>query len=121
MTLLGIHHVSINVTDTAEAVDFYTSVLGLTVRTDRPDFSFAGAWLDLAGQQVHLLEIDMPDDRGQHFAIGVDDIDTFVAEIRAHGVAVSDPKPVGSGLQSFLHDPSGNLLELNQQDRASAT
>lgn len=114
MTPLGIHHVSINVTDTASAVEFYTSVLGLTERGDRPDFSFAGAWLDLAGQQVHLLEIDMPDDCGQHFAIGVAALDTVVAEIRNKGVTVSDPKPVGSGLQSFLHDPSGNLVELNQ-------
>ena len=114
VTPLGIHHVSINVTDTAAAVDFYTSVLGLTVRTDRPDFSFAGAWLDLAGQQVHLLEIDMPDDRGQHFAIGVADLDAVVSEIRGRGITVSDPKPVGSGRQSFLHDPSGNLVELNQ-------
>ena len=53
MTPLGIHHVSINVTDTASAVDFYTSVLGLTERDDRPDFSFNGAWLDakLAGRE----------------------------------------------------------------------
>lgn len=114
MTPLGIHHVSINVTDTASAVEFYTSVLGLTERDDRPDFSFPGAWLDLAGQQVHLLEIDMPDDRGQHFAVGVADLDAAVAEIRGQGVTVSDPKPVGSGRQSFLHDPSGNLVELNQ-------
>ena len=116
MTPLGIHHVSINVTDTAAAVEFYTSVLGLTVRDDRPNFSFAGAWLDLAGQQVHLLEIDMPDDHGQHFAIGVADLDGAVAEIRDRGVTISEPKPVGNGRQSFLHDPSGNLVELNQSN-----
>jgi catechol 2,3-dioxygenase-like lactoylglutathione lyase family enzyme len=114
MRPLGIHHVSINVRDTATAVDFYTGVLGLTVRTDRPDFSFAGAWLDLAGQQVHLLEIDMPEQRGQHFALWVDDLDGVVAEIRSGGVTVSDPKAVGSGRQAFLHDPSGNLVELNE-------
>ncbi|MFM2078576.1 MAG: hypothetical protein RJA49_2466 [Actinomycetota bacterium] len=114
MRPLGIHHVSINVRDTAAAVEFYTGVLGLTVRTDRPDFSFAGAWLDLAGQQVHLLEIPMPEERGQHFAVLVDDLDAVVAEIRGGGVTVSDPKPVGSGRQSFLHDPSGNLVELNE-------
>lgn len=117
MTPLGIHHVSINVTDAAAAVAFYTSVLGLTERHDRPDFSFAGAWLDIAGQQVHLLEIDMPDDRGQHFAIAVVDLASVVAEIRGRGVTISDPRVVGSGLQSFLHDPSGNLLELNQPGR----
>ncbi|MDO8361729.1 MAG: VOC family protein [Actinomycetota bacterium] len=114
MQPLGVHHVSINVADTAAAVEFYTSVLGLSVRDDRPDFGFAGAWLNLAGQQVHLLELAMPEDRGQHFAIEVADLDAAVAEICAKGVTVSDPKPVGSGRQAFLRDPSGNLVELNQ-------
>jgi glyoxylase I family protein len=114
MQALGIHHVSINVTDTAAAVDFYTTVLGLTVRTDRPDFSFGGAWLNLGSQQVHLLEIDLPTQKGQHFAMWVADLDAAVAEIRSHGVAVSDPKPVGPGRQAFLHDPSANLVELNE-------
>ena len=38
----ALHHVSINVTDVDAARDFYTRVLGLTERTDRPDFSFGG-------------------------------------------------------------------------------
>ena len=114
MRALGIHHVSINVNDTAAAVDFYTQVLGFTERADRPDFPFAGAWLDIGDQQVHLLEIDMPEAKGQHFALWVADLDGAVADIRAKGVSVSDPKRVGTGKQAFLHDPSGNLVELNQ-------
>lgn len=114
ITSLGVHHVSINVTDAAASVDFYTGVLGLTERTDRPDFPFAGAWLDLGDQQVHLLEVDVPDDKGQHFAIRVADLAAAVASLRARGVAVTDPSPVGSSLQSFLHDPSGNRIELHQ-------
>ena len=45
VTSLGVHHVSINVRDTAESVSFYTEVLGLIERNDRPEFSFDGAWL----------------------------------------------------------------------------
>ena len=105
---------SINVHNTATAVEFYTDVLGLTRRGDRPDFGFNGAWLDLAGQQVHLLELSVPDDCGQHFAIHVVDLDAAVNEIRAHGIAVTDPKPVGTGRQAFVRDPSGNLVELNE-------
>lgn len=114
MRPLGIHHVSINVRDTDEAASFYVDVLGLTRRSDRPNFSFAGAWLDLAGQQVHLIEGTVPDANGQHFAIRVDDIDATVRELRERGVTVSDAKPVGSGRQAFLHDPSGNLVELHE-------
>ncbi len=111
---LGVHHVSINVRDAAEAVAFYTEVLGLTLRDDRPDFSFGGAWLDLGAQQVHLLEIAVPDDVGQHFAIHVADIDAAVSDLRERGVDVTDPKPVASSRQCFLHDPSGNMIELHE-------
>lgn len=114
MRPLGVHHVSINVRDTEEAAAFYVSVLGLTRRDDRPDFSFPGAWLDLAGQQVHLIEGTVPEGHGQHFAILVGDLDATVRELREQGITVSDAKPVGTGRQSFLHDPSGNLVELHQ-------
>jgi len=114
MQPLGVHHVSINVADADEAIGFYTDVLGLTVRGDRPDFPFGGAWLDLGEQQVHLLEVDVPDDKGQHFAIRVADLPAAVAELRRRGVTVTDPSPVGTSLQSFLHDPSGNRIELHQ-------
>lgn len=105
---------SINVADVQAAVAFYTDVLGLTLRTDRPDFGFGGAWLDVGSQQVHLIEAPGPDDRGQHFALQVADLDATIAELRAAGTTISDASPVGTGRQAFLHDPSGNLVELHQ-------
>ncbi|MEM9516425.1 MAG: VOC family protein [Actinomycetota bacterium] len=114
MELRGIHHVSINVRDTAEAVEFYTSVLGFDVRADRPDLGFAGAWLDVGDQQVHLLEMRVPDNHGQHYAVAVADLDGAIDHVRQHGVEVSDPRTVGTGRQSFLQDPSGNTIELHQ-------
>jgi glyoxylase I family protein len=114
MRAAGVHHVSINVTDVPAALSFYTDVLGLTQRTDRPDFAVGGAWLDAGGQQVHLIDAPMPDQKGQHFAFRVDDIDAAVADIRALGVTVSDPKAAGPNRQCFLHDPCGNMVELNQ-------
>ncbi len=114
MQPLAVHHVSINVADADEAIGFYTDVLGLTVRGDRPDFAIGGAWLDLGDQQVHLIETDVPDDKGQHFAIRVADLSAAVAELRGRGIDVTEPSPVGTSLQSFLHDPSGNRIELHQ-------
>jgi catechol 2,3-dioxygenase-like lactoylglutathione lyase family enzyme len=96
------------------ACDFYVGRLGLSARTDRPDFGFAGAWLDAGGQQVHLIEGDVPTDQGQHLALHVVDLDAAIAELRAAGLTVSDAFPVGTGGQAFLHDPSGNLVELHQ-------
>ena len=109
---------SINVTDVPAARDFYVDVLGLTERTDRPDFGFGGAWLDVGGQQVHLIEAPVPDQRGQHFALRVDDLDATIAELRSAGVEVSDAKPVGPNRQAFLHDPAGYMVELEQPGAA---
>ena len=112
----GIHHVSVNVSNVGESVAFYTDVLGGTVRGDRPDFGFDGAWIDLGPQQVHLIESTMPENLGQHFAIRVADLDGAVDELRAKGLDIADPSPVGSGRQAFVTDPSGNLLELHEVD-----
>jgi catechol 2,3-dioxygenase-like lactoylglutathione lyase family enzyme len=111
---LGIHHVSINVTDVDEAKRFYTEDLGLAERGDRPDFGFGGAWLDAGAQQIHLIEATVPQPFGQHLAIRVADLDATIAELRAKGIDVSDASPVGTGRQAFLADPSGNGVELHQ-------
>jgi glyoxylase I family protein len=110
----GLHHVSINVRDVGAALDFYTRLLGLTERTDRPDFSFGGAWLDAGDQQVHLIDADVPPSHGQHFALAVTDLDSAVAELRGQGVAVTEPVTVGRGRQAFIHDPAGNRVELQE-------
>jgi glyoxylase I family protein len=112
--LLGVHHVGINVTNVDEAVEFYVDVLGMSRRTDRPDFGIGGAWLDAAGQQVHLLEAAVPPNSGQHFALWVDDLDAVIAELRERGVGVSEAMTVGTDRQAFLVDPAGNGVELHE-------
>jgi glyoxylase I family protein len=114
MKPLAVHHVSINVADVAAAVRFYTDVLGLELRDDRPDFGFDGAWLDAGDQQLHLIAAPVPPGNGQHFAVRVADLDATIAELRAAGFAISDASPVGTGRQAFITDPAGNLVELHQ-------
>jgi len=114
MKPLAVHHVSINVRDVDEAASFYVDRLGLTRRSDRPDFGFDGAWLDAGGQQVHLIAGQAPPAVGQHFALQVEDLDAAIAELRAKGIDVSDASPVGTGRQAFLSDPAGNGIELQQ-------
>ncbi len=114
MHAAGVHHVSLNVSDVASARAFYVDVLGLTERTDRPDFAFGGAWLNVGGQQIHLIEAPVPEANGQHVALQVEDLDAVIVELRERGIKVSRAVVVGTGLQSFLHDPCGNMVELNQ-------
>ena len=111
---VGVHHVSVNVGDVDAALDFYVGTLGLVPRTDRPELGFPGAWLDAGDQQVHLVGGSAPSDQGQHFALGVDDLDAAIAELRGLGVRVSRAVVVGTGRQAFLRDPAGNLVELQQ-------
>jgi catechol 2,3-dioxygenase-like lactoylglutathione lyase family enzyme len=118
MRPLAVHHVSINVDDVDAALRFYVDVLGMAVRDDRPDFGFGGAWLDVGGQQVHLIEAPPPAGLGQHFAVLVEDLDATIAELRATGLDVSDASPVASNRQAFVHDPAGNLVELHEAGRA---
>lgn len=114
MKPVAVHHVSLTVDDVDAALRFYVDTLGLSSREDRPDFGFPGAWLDAGGQQLHLIEGDPPPDKGQHFAILVDDLDATIAELRERDIDVSDGFPVGTGRQAFLKDPAGNTVELHQ-------
>lgn len=115
MKLSGVHHVSLNVHDTEEVGRFYTDVLGLE-KLPRPDFGFPGMWLRAGGQEIHLMEVKdhhAPD--GYHFAFAVDDLDQSVEELRGRGIKVSDPRQLPGGRQSFLRDPAGNIVELNER------
>jgi catechol 2,3-dioxygenase-like lactoylglutathione lyase family enzyme len=59
--IMGIHHASLLVADTARALAFYRDLLGLAVIAERPDLGFPGAWLRVGSQQIHLLELPSPD------------------------------------------------------------
>jgi glyoxylase I family protein len=114
----GVDHVAINVGDVPGGIAFYTEKIGLVQNSTRPDFGFPGAWLDTAnGQQVHLIEAAVPTNLGQHFALAFDDLAAAVAELRARGLQVSDPSPVGTTgrSQAFTIDPWGNAIELHQR------
>lgn len=115
MDLADVHHVSVNVADAATAGRFYTGVLGLET-LDRPDFGIPGVWLRCGATQIHLIEQpghEAPE--GQHFAFLVDDIESARSALEEAGVEVTETSEIPDvGRQAFLHDPSGNLIELNQ-------
>lgn len=113
MLVSDIHHVSLNVSDTERALRFYRDLLGLS-ELPRPPFPFGGAWLDAgSGRQIHLIEADVPTDLGQHVAFRVESLDEVVAALRAAGIDVADPRPVGDTAirQTFAADPDGNRVE----------
>ena len=114
----GIHHVALVVKDADAAFEFYRDVLGLApVKRPEGGTGDPGSWFQLGEGQVHLFQPPDPAMNPPHFAIEVDDLAATVNSIRAHGHTVYDIEhSPGFGYQAFVLDPSGNLIELNQQD-----
>ncbi len=116
MRIVGVHHVNLQVADVTAARAFYSDVLGLA-EIDRPAFGVDWLWFQIGGQQLHIGEAKghTGPDR-QHFALQVENLDEVVSAIEQHGVKVRRAGQTlpGAGVQVFLRDPSGNLIELNE-------
>ncbi|MBK1694978.1 glyoxalase [Chromatium weissei] len=123
-TIYGIHHVSLIVADTAIALEFYAGVLGLKVLETRPALGFAGAWLAVGNQQIHLLELPNPDPiagrpthggRDRHLALRVSSVRDLIVRLDAAQCAYTLSR---SGRQAlFCRDPDGNALEFIEEKK----
>jgi len=114
----ALHHASLIVADTGKALIFYRDLLGLEPEPDRPDLGYPGAWLNIGGQQLHLLELPNPDPvqgrpahggRDRHLAFRVGDLDALIGRLERAGVTYTASKSGRRAL--FCRDPDGNALE----------
>lgn len=115
----GIHHCSLIVADTSKSVEFYARTLGLVVDESRPDLGYPGAWLQVAGSQIHLLELPNPDPtenrpehggRDRHIALQVADLDAVIQRLELADVRYTKSKSGRAAL--FFRDLDGNAIEL---------
>ena len=117
--VLALNHVSLLVSDTTRALEFYHGLLGLEVDASRPDLGFPGAFLDTGNAQIHLLELAQPTTqdadrkhggRDWHVALEVADLDAVVAGLDRAGITYTLSR---SGRRALLcRDPDGNAVEL---------
>lgn len=116
--IMGIHHASLLVADTARALAFYRDLLGLAVIAERPDLGFPGAWLRVGAQQIHLLELPNPDPvtgrpdhggRDRHLALYVQDLDGLAGRLERAGIPFTRSRSGRAAL--FCRDPDANALE----------
>ncbi|GAB6067357.1 VOC family protein [Methylothermus subterraneus] len=113
-----LHHASVLVSDTQRALAFYCGVLGMQ-QTERPDFPFPGAWLQISEhQQIHLIELPSPDPvvgrpehggRDRHFALIVPDLEAVRRRLEQAGIPYSASKSGRRAL--FCRDPDANAIE----------
>ena len=112
-----LHHINVNVDDLDAAIVFYRDVIGLPL-DPTPDQGFRSQFFRLGpNQQIHMNEIaDVRQYRG-HFCLVAPDFAAVFRRAKAAGAI--DCKPWGrvrrlpsGGMQMFLRDPSGNLVEI---------
>jgi len=127
--IMRLLHTMLRVGNLEESLKFYTEVLGMKLlrQKDYPDGKFTLAFVGYGDESDHtVLELtynwgveqyNLGDAYG-HIAIGVDDIYTTCAEIKAQGgKVVREPGPMkhGSTVIAFVQDPDGYKVELIQQ------
>lgn len=117
----AIHHVSVIISNIEQSTQFYCSVLGLEIDSNRPKMSSEGLWLNInMHQQLHLLLVDndpyatviKPDHHGldRHVALKTKNFEEIKMRLDRYKVVY---KMSQSGRQAlFCRDPDGNTLEI---------
>lgn len=124
MRTIQLDHVALHVADVEKSCHFYSQIL-LLEPLPRPAFDFPGAWFRLGiGQELHLIGDRTlavhSHNRGNHFALMVDDINAWQAHFVANGVTFFPPKKRPDGAtQIFLCDPDGHYIELCTPPRST--
>lgn len=99
----------------AEARAFYEGVLGLTVKKD-----YEGKWVeyDVGGARLAITTMAterVPGAAGGFVALEVDDLNAWVAELKARGVTlVVEPFETPFSRMLVIADPDGNEVTLHQ-------
>ena len=115
---IGLHHVSLLVSDTERALGFYVNVLQME-QASRADLPFPGAWLAIGQQQIHLLELPNPDPvtgrpdhggRDRHVALHVRSLEQIIAALEQADIGYTKSRSGRPAL--FCRDPDGNALEI---------
>ena len=122
--MAGINHVSVVAFDLEESKRFYVDELGLEP-LPTPDFGWPVIWLRAGERQVHLFERPGQPPSHAHFGLEIDDFMSVYRRMKELGAL--DHESFGNsmyelpdgGVQMYVRDPAGNLIELDY--RAGAT
>ncbi len=116
--IYSIAHVSLVVADAERSLAFYRDLLGLEVDPSRPDLGYPGAWLKVAEQEIHLLELPNPDPatgrpshggRDRHVALHVRALAALKSKLSSANIPFTMSRSGRPAL--FCRDPDGNALE----------
>ena len=119
-------HVALKVRDLDRSLDFYVNKLDFAemMRLHKPEGGVWLVYLRITDDQYRELSPDGVGDRApgrdatavNHICLGVDDIDSVVAQIKQAGIKLTAEKKMGAdyNYQAWIEDPDGNRIELMQ-------
>lgn len=128
LQLNKVHHIAIICSDYRRSLDFYTRLLGLTVKAEnyRPETESYKTDLALGGEYViELFSFNNPPERMtapeaaglRHLAFEVDDVDAAVTQLESMGIAheaIRTDAATGKRFV-FFYDPDRQPLELYEK------
>ena len=104
-----IQHTNVETSDVARSQQWYKKVFDAEWTEDGPRF------LKLGSSELHLHEEANPQPhRTNHFAVEVEDWDSWHANLSEVGVSFDREPKMGAGGKygGFLKDPDGNVIEV---------
>jgi catechol 2,3-dioxygenase-like lactoylglutathione lyase family enzyme len=119
-----LNHVSVVARDLETSVRFYVDELGLEP-LPTPDFGFPVLWLSAGSCQVHLFVRPGEPPTHAHFGLEIAEFMPVYRRMKALGALDSTTfgravvELPGGGVQLYVRDPAGNLVELDHPDAST--
>ena len=119
-----LNHVSVVAANLEESRRFYVDELGLEP-LPTPNFGFPVLWLRAGDRQLHLFERPGEPPSHAHFGLEIDEFMPVYRRMKELGAL--DHVTFGNamyelpdgGIQMYVRDPSGNLVELDHRDAST--
>ncbi|MFT3790959.1 MAG: VOC family protein [Rudaea sp.] len=132
------HHAGISVPDLEASIAWYRDVLGFELlrRFHMPSIPADVAMLGNGPMHIEVFQLadaaPLPEDRRvpnldlrthgtKHFSFAVDDARVFAEELERRGADIVWVKTFPQGINVFIRDNSGNLIEFVEKPRPEST
>lgn len=115
-TMRGLRHIALRVNSLQECIDFYTSIIGMTLEHETTDYAYLTSGDDNLSLHQSGTANFAQTQRLEHFGFAIsstEDVDAWYEHIKQYPVKIMDePKTFGIGTRAFsVFDPSGNEVE----------
>jgi glyoxylase I family protein len=124
--ITGVHHIAVRALDFDRSVAFYTTVLGLPLKSTWTRKTGRAAFVEISpGSYMEIFEWAPVEHSGEapilHFCLRTDDVDGMTERARAAGYRIT-VEPVNSDIEtsiglmklrlSYVEGPDGEAIEL---------